>query len=217
MSGKDVYTYSGESVDVTWDRRLCIHVGECTRATGALFQRGRDPWGQPDLLPAGEVVDVVGRCPTGAIVAHRKDGGAAEQTPTENTVVVANCGPLYVRGDLRLMGAPDDMPGIATRVALCRCGHSKAKPFCDGAHEDARFDDRGAIGDSGTTLESTGGPLELEPLPNGPILVRGNLTLVTGHGLRTWQGDKAALSRCGQSSKKPFCDGTHKSIGFTTE
>lgn len=44
-----VYTFEGQAVDVDGDGRLCIHVGECTRAKGGLFASGRDPWGQ---LPA---------------------------------------------------------------------------------------------------------------------------------------------------------------------
>ncbi len=45
---KKVYKFEGEKTDVSWDGRLCIHIGECTRADGALFESGRDPWGQPD-------------------------------------------------------------------------------------------------------------------------------------------------------------------------
>ena len=48
MSDKrSVYEYEGKQVDTVWDQRLCIHVGERTRAHGELFKSGRDPWGQP--------------------------------------------------------------------------------------------------------------------------------------------------------------------------
>jgi uncharacterized Fe-S cluster protein YjdI len=112
---QSVFTYPGEAVDVTWDRRLCIHVGECTRAHGELFASGRTPWGEPDRAGADEVAEVVERCPTGALVHVRHDGGAAEVPPAENVIVVANSGPLYARGDLRIAGAPEDMPGVRTR------------------------------------------------------------------------------------------------------
>ena len=49
-------------------------------------------------------------------------------------------GPLIVRGEFRLEdqnGNPID-PGRET-IALCRCGKSRAKPFCDGTHKVARF------------------------------------------------------------------------------
>ena len=69
---KHLFTYPGEEVDVTWDRRLCIHIGECGRAKNDLFVGGRDPWCQPDLVDQADVLDVVERCPTGALAAHPK-------------------------------------------------------------------------------------------------------------------------------------------------
>lgn len=212
-----VFTYPGRAMDVTWDRRLCIHVGECTRARGELFVGGRTPWGDPDRAPADEVAEVVERCPTGALAHSRRDGGPAEATPAENVVVVANEGPLYVRGDLRIEGAREDMPGVRTRAALCRCGASARKPFCDNSHEGARFDDRGAIGASDAPSGASRGPLTITPSPNGPLLLRGEATLVTGSGRRATRTSRTALCRCGQSGNKPFCDGSHTAAGFTTE
>jgi len=208
------YTYPGSALDVVWDARLCIHVGECTRARGALFQSGRDPWGEPDRADAATVAAVVERCPTGALSYTRRDGGAPEAVPAENTVLVANNGPLYVRGDLAIEDAPDDAPGLRTRAALCRCGRSANKPFCDNSHEEAGFRDRGPIGDVGEPLEAPGGPLAIKPLPDGPLLLTGNLTIASGHGLPTWTGTRVALCRCGESANKPFCDGTHTLVGF---
>ena len=214
MSDAKVTVYPGKLADVSWDGRLCIHVSECTRADGELFVSGRKPWGDPDAVSPDEAAEVVARCPSGALSIVRKDGGPAEAPPAENTIVVSHNGPLYVRGELAIEGAPDDMPGVKTRAALCRCGQSKSKPFCDGSHEAAGFRDSGAIGQAGAPLESSGGPLRITPSENGPLLVYGNVTLLTGHGLRTWQGEKTALCRCGHSSNKPFCDGTHAKIGF---
>ena len=45
---KKIYDFEGEKIDAVWDGRLCIHVGECTRAKGELFKSGRQPWGEPD-------------------------------------------------------------------------------------------------------------------------------------------------------------------------
>jgi CDGSH-type Zn-finger protein len=49
---------------------------------------------------------------------------------------------------------------------------------------------------------------------NGPILVRGTFTLVDAEGNEYETKDTIALCRCGQSSNKPFCDGTHGKVGF---
>jgi len=50
---------------------------------------------------------------------------------------------------------------------------------------------------------------------NGPYVVNGPITLVdpTGTPIEII-GKRAFLCRCGGSSNKPFCDGTHASIGF---
>ena len=78
--GKKIYDFDGEKIDVSWDGRLCIHIGECTRAEGELFVSKRKPWGQPDLGQPDYVAEVVKRCPTGALAYRRKDRGA-EETP----------------------------------------------------------------------------------------------------------------------------------------
>lgn len=51
---------------------------------------------------------------------------------------------------------------------------------------------------------------------NGPFRVEGPFKLVDANGNEWDLGDKTSISlcRCGQSSNKPFCDGTHKKIGF---
>lgn len=215
MSEKNpVFEWRGAPGAVTWDKRLCIHVGECTRAEGDLFEKGRDPWCDPDLSDSESIADVVARCPTGALV-FRPARGHSEAPPGRNTAVISNDGPIYLHGDLSIDGAPDDMPGVRTRAALCRCGQSANKPFCDGSHEGAGFTDSGAVGKKGDAGISQGGPLVVNPAENGPLRVTGNLTIIAGSGREAWQGTKTALCRCGQSANKPFCDGTHATVGFT--
>ena len=52
---------------------------------------------------------------------------------------------------------------------------------------------------------------------NGSLKVEGPIRLVNEEGkdLPTKEGKPVFLCRCGGSSNKPFCDGTHKTIGFT--
>jgi CDGSH iron-sulfur domain-containing protein 3 len=55
--------------------------------------------------------------------------------------------------------------------------------------------------------------------PNGPLLVEGPVDLIDANGNPIERPDKPAIAlcRCGQSAKKPFCDGTHKGCGFVAE
>lgn len=216
MSDDTKANYPGDEVSVEWDGRLCIHVGECGRADNELFVGGREPWCEPRVVSVEEVVEVIERCPTGALT-YRRDDGKAERAADRNTIVVSNNGPLYLRGELDIENAGDDMPGVRFRAALCRCGASKNKPFCDNSHEDAGFKDYGAVGDSGEGFDAPGGTLKVGRAPNGPLLLSGNFTIVAASGRKAWKGKKAALCRCGQSQNKPFCDGAHKAAAFQAD
>jgi len=151
---------------------------------------------------------------------------------TENGCIV-HCGgdgPLLVRSPLRVRtaGAED---GIAKpKAALCRCGESANKPFCDGAHRDIEFRASGPIDTSRATSESEAaseapsgpsgdgaGEAVVTAHANGPLHFDG-VVEISGEGhegsarfLQPW------LCRCGASSNKPFCDGSHKEIAFEAE
>ncbi len=217
MSDKHVVRYPGRNVDVKWHGKLCIHIGECGGAKGELFVGGRKPWCDPDLVSEGAVQDVVTRCPTGALSIEFKDGTDPETAESENTVNVAYNGPLFVRGQLEIDAASSDTPGLKYRATLCRCGESKNKPFCDNSHEDASFKDYGAVGESGDFDTDSGGPLAISTATNGPLLLKGNMTIVGSCGRPAWHGKQVALCRCGVSKNKPFCDGSHKEVGFRAD
>ena len=63
---------------------------------------------------------------------------------SEVTIRVRDDGPYRVEGPLTLLDAEGNpFPLVADKVvALCRCGHSQGKPFCDGSHRRAGFDSR---------------------------------------------------------------------------
>ena len=217
MSDDEITKYSGDSAEVSWHRGLCIHIGECGRAEGDLFVGGRQPWCQPDDASNDEVKDVVMRCPTGALSVTFADGSNPEMASPENTVNVAYNGPLFVRGQLNIDGAPANAPGLNFRTALCRCGQSKNKPFCDNSHDSAGFRDYGAVGETGKLSTETGGPLAIKAVKDGPLLFKGNVTISGASGRSSWSGKQVALCRCGASGNKPFCDGSHKQVGFTSD
>jgi len=53
-------------------------------------------------------------------------------TPTDN-------GPYLVQGSITLLDAEGNQYQVSDTIALCRCGHSNTKPFCDGTHEKTNF------------------------------------------------------------------------------
>jgi len=125
-------------------------------------------------------------------------------------------GPLILRGRIRGAAPGVALPADYTQVALCRCGASGSKPLCDSSHARIGFVDAGRCA---KPPESSGqfadGDVVLNPIPNGPLRIDGWFELITSDGQRYLCGEKTWLCRCGASSNKPFCDGTHKKIGFT--
>jgi CDGSH-type Zn-finger protein len=61
-------------------------------------------------------------------------------------------------------------------------------------------------------------PITITPYRNGPYLVRGPFAMVDQNGEEIEvKRSVVALCRCGRSQIRPFCDGTHKAIGFQAE
>jgi CDGSH-type Zn-finger protein/uncharacterized Fe-S cluster protein YjdI len=215
--------YTDDRIDVSYDAARCIHAAECVRRLPAVFDTARRPWILPSGGDADRIAAVVARCPTGALHFTRLDGGPAEPPPDRNVVVPMPNGPLYVRGRLQVRSADDEVTVVEdVRVALCRCGQSRNKPFCDNSHLNADFVDPGAVtagsaGSAGSAAsDASGGPLSINATLNGPLVVEGAFTLRTRDGRTEHHAVKATLCRCGASARKPFCDGSHRRIGFVS-
>ncbi len=57
--------------------------------------------------------------------------------------------------------------------------------------------------------------VKITALDNGPYLVKGPILLLDAEGDQfSFERATVALCRCGGSTTKPFCDGTHSKIGF---
>lgn len=207
----EVRRYGGETVEVTYDARRCIHAAECVRGLPAVFDPARRPWILPGATDAEAVARVVARCPSGALHVVRHDGAPAEEPPARALVLVTPDGPLFVSGRLRVVDADGTTMLEDTRVALCRCGQSSNKPCCDNSHRAAGFADAGAVVPGGEPAGE--GLLTITLSVNGPLLLDGPFTLRSLAG-DEHAGTKAALCRCGGSASKPFCDGTHRRNGF---
>ena len=131
--------YANDRIEVIWEPAFCIHVAECLRGLPDVFDAQRRPWIIVDNASPDEIADVVQRCPTGALHFRRLDGGQQEPAPQETSVELRPNGPLFVRGRIRIQSAGGRLIREDTRIALCRCGGSENKPFCDGTHRRIGF------------------------------------------------------------------------------
>ncbi len=202
-------TYSGDDIDITFDMSRCIHARNCFLKLPQVFDPARRPWVSPDAAPAEEIAAMVRTCGSGALTFSRKDGGLEETPVAINRVTVHENGPVSVQGALEVEGE------AVLRATLCRCGHSANKPFCDYAHVEAAFSATGEPqSDANQDPIENDGKLIATAVPNGPLKLDGPMEITTGTGRGLGKMRRAFICRCGASKTKPFCDGSHKDIGF---
>ena len=211
MSESPVETAVGKKATISFNSALCIHSRGCVLSQPSVFKANvQGPWIDPDAADPDALVRVAINCPSGAIQIQRHDGGVGETPPHVNTIALRENGPLAVHAAIEIGSET-----IGTRATLCRCGASKNKPFCDGSHVAAAFVATGEpVSKTSEPLAARGGPLAITPYPNGPLGVKGNVEILTGTGRAIDRVVSVTLCRCGGSKNKPYCDGTHKTIGF---
>ena len=133
---------------------------------------------------------------------------------SKNTGKLNSNGSLSLTGHVVVKGADGTVLFDGDKTWLCRCGHSKNKPFCDGSHKAAGFAHDGNAPPC-ATAELAAGHLTVTAKANGPLQVDGPLVLHGADGAPIYCDEQTWLCRCGASKEKPFCDGSHKAIGFT--
>jgi len=203
--------YKGDDITVYFDSSLCIHAGICVQTLPDVFNVDTDgPWIVPDNADAEDIAALAQNCPSGAITYHREDINKQEEVPSNNIVRVLENGPLAFKADLSIT---DNEPVI--RAALCRCGQSKNKPYCDNSHVAMNFKATGEPAEQ--TFENPGinnGRVNAVLLDDGPIICKGDMFITTGTAHKINSTQEVALCRCGASKNKPYCDGSHTEAGF---
>ena len=210
--------YKGKAITVLYDAQRCIHAKECVHGAPEVFDPQTKPWVTPDNAEARVIASVIKRCPTGALHYQAADSSLAERAEPSNTLTITSHGPLYLRGSFVVADGEKELLSD-TRAALCRCGASKNKPFCDNSHFAVAFDDPGtaAPGVDARKEMATSGKMRVVPTANGPLHLQGQLTVRNAANQVIFEGTETWLCRCGGSGSKPFCDGSHQRIGFQAE
>lgn len=136
--------YPGKEITVHDNRKICSHAAECVNNLSSVFKLGSRPWINPDASKMNDIIDVVRRCPSGAL-SYSIDG-VEYRDPEEQRnpiVTVLKNGPYHITGGIELIGEDIQFGEGASKehYTLCRCGASENKPFCDGAHKSSKFND----------------------------------------------------------------------------
>ena len=126
-------SYVGEGVTIHDDRSRCSHAGVCSDNLSAVFKFGVEPWIDPKGANADDIIRVVSSCPSGALSYSLAGSSEPAEGPEGPSVTVAKDGPLAVRS-VQVIAGDEEAYDSLERQALCRCGGSRNKPFCDGSH-----------------------------------------------------------------------------------
>jgi CDGSH-type Zn-finger protein len=131
------------------------------------------------------------------------------------TIELKPNGPLLITNLETLENSKGERLATKTIIALCRCGGSGNKPFCDGTHNKIGFSDERLTKEGDENKKSAVEGVEarnptVTVTRNGPYEVVGAIELAG----QSFAGAHYFLCRCGGSKNKPFCDGTHSKIGF---
>ncbi len=138
--------YESDEIIVAYDASRCIHAAECVKGLPRVFNPKARPWIRPEGAENERIREVVARCPTGALFIAGESGTEQPSVhPAEPaSIQVSDTGPLFLRGSFVIVDHDGNEVIRDSRIALCRCGASANKPFCDGTHSEIGFP-----GDSG--------------------------------------------------------------------
>ncbi|MBL7733550.1 MAG: (4Fe-4S)-binding protein [Chitinophagaceae bacterium] len=139
--------YTNGEVTVVWKPDVCIHSTLCWKGLGEVFKPREKPWVQMDGSTSEKIIEQVRKCPSGALSYYMNDEKAATAAPGDvvaeaatilKVQVTAN-GPYLIKTECVVIHADGKEETKSGTVALCRCGASANKPYCDGSHKKIDF------------------------------------------------------------------------------
>lgn len=132
--------YKGKTITILDNRGICSHAAYCTDDLPKVWRIGIEPWIDPDGEAKTKIIEQVKKCPSGAL-SYVIDGKVYSNFSDQPNVYVSRNGPFRVSGGIELEGVEMGKGASREHYALCRCGESKNKPFCDGSHWYVGFKD----------------------------------------------------------------------------
>jgi len=131
--------YQNGATTVVWKPDLCYHSKNCVKNLPEVFNPNRKPWIVADNASEQALRDTIDKCPSGALSYRVED----QEKNIENmavTIEPLKNGPVIIKGKLSLKSADGEKELEQEIIALCRCGASAKKPYCDGTHKKIDFE-----------------------------------------------------------------------------
>lgn len=132
--------YKGKNISIFYNIAICYHAAECVNNLPAVFDSKSRPWINPDGSDKQSIIDTIRKCPSGAL-SYKVGDAHTREFINDSKIRIQKDGPYQVMGKIKLNVNDELKPAAKERYALCRCGSSKTKPFCDGSHTRAGFTD----------------------------------------------------------------------------
>jgi uncharacterized Fe-S cluster protein YjdI len=129
--------YSQSDLILTWEPEKCMHSKRCWKELGSVFQPTKRPWINLDGAEKERIIEQVKRCPSGALSIESPNETGIQFTEMVSVSPMKD-GPLIVEGKI-VISLSDGTQKEMEKCALCRCGASANKPFCDGEHSKIGF------------------------------------------------------------------------------
>lgn len=144
---KEIFKYTNGEVTVVWKPNICIHSTICWKGLIEVFNPKEKPWVKMDGAATERIIEQVRKCPSGALsyyfIDESVDAVRPEKVIAEAAQVVkievSPNGPYLVKSQCRIIHSDGREETKTGSVALCRCGSSANKPFCDGSHRKIDF------------------------------------------------------------------------------
>ena len=148
--------YEGKNITIYDNRGICFHAGFCTNDCPAVWRGNTEPWIDADGADVEKVIAAIQKCPSGAL-SYAIDGVEHRDQERDPEIHISKNGPYCVQGRVELKNVERGEEASTEHYALCRCGGSKNKPFCDGSHWSIDFkDDEHGTHLGGTTAGESG-------------------------------------------------------------
>jgi uncharacterized Fe-S cluster protein YjdI len=139
---RETFTYNNQDVTVVWKPQMCIHSKICWTNLREVFDPTQRPWINMDGSTTQKIIQQVSQCPSGALSyqtnAANQTPTATEATPTLN-IQIATDGPILIKTECTIQHSNGTTETKTGTTALCRCGASSNKPYCDGSHKKMDF------------------------------------------------------------------------------
>ncbi len=131
--------YTNDDITVVWQPHVCIHSAICFRGLSKVFNPQKRPWITLENTDSQTIMKQIDECPSGAL-SYFKNDAEPKEVATETIVEPTKNGPLLVYGNISIKDSAGNLTKKHKVTALCRCGASSNKPFCDGSHVKVSFE-----------------------------------------------------------------------------